>query len=102
MQWNPSDSDINSEKGIFQELICIQETILEEEIILVSSIQKGVLKCAQSPNHHSHVWHVHTKVVFEDEEGEDVDEYTEQLGEEHEAVPGADGEGHQEELVEDE
>ena len=32
-----------------------------------------------------------TKVVFEDEEGEEVDQDTEQLCEEHESMPGADG-----------
>ena len=32
-----------------------------------------------------------TKVVFEDKEGEEVDQDTEQLCEEHESMPGADG-----------
>ena len=46
--------------------------------------------------------HSLTKVIFEDKEGEYIDNYTEELCKEHEAVPGAEGEYHHQELREDE
>ena len=41
-------------------------------------------------------------MVFEDEEGEDVDNNAKELGKEHEAMPGAEGKSHHQKLREDE